>query len=124
MSCANHNKLAASLIAMMMFSFSGGAALAQGASSSGKLNPYLADCYRNVTYIGKLGHHFSITLPHTKTCSVAQGHLPPGLSLKRCDVEGTPSAPGKWDFQVLLEAKCNGINFGKVNIPITILIEE
>lgn len=121
--CFNHKKLVITLIALMMLAFPAGVPIVLGASSGSQLNPYLADCYRNVTYRGKVGHHFFITLPHTKSCSVDRNLLPPGLSLKGCDIEGTPNSPGKWNFQVLLEAKCHGINFGELKIPITILID-
>lgn len=124
MNCS-FNKLVASacLIAPMIITLAGNQAIAQGASAP-RLNPYLADCYRNVTYIGKIGHHFSITLPHTKTCSIDHSQLPPGLSPKGCNVEGYPTSPGTWNLQVQLEAKCQGIDFGKLNIPITIIIKE
>ena len=111
------------LIILLQFATAVSDAVAQGTASSGKFNPYLADCYRNVTYLGKTGHHFFITLPHTKVCSVDRKLLPPGLSLNGCNLEGSPSTPGRWAFDVLLEAKCQGINFGEIRVPVEVIIE-
>jgi len=125
MSCISDNtKLAAWLVAATVFALPAINAFAQTTPSAKRMNPYLADCYQNVTYLGQVGHHFSITLPHTRSCRIQPLHIPPGLSLRGCDIEGAPNAPGRWTFDVLLEAKCQGIDFGELQIPITIIITE
>lgn len=50
--------------------------------------------------------------------------MPPGLALKGCFIEGMPTSPGRWTFDVLLEARCQGIDFGELKIPTTIIIEQ
>lgn len=120
---SSYTNLFAILIALA-FMFGSNIVHARDESSAHKMNPYLADCYKSVTYLGQVGHHFSVTLPHTKSCSLrSAGNMPPGLSLKGCTIEGTPSAPGRWNINVLLEAKCQGIDFGELKIPVDIIIE-